>query len=136
VVTDGETLRVGDLAVTAHFTPGHTPGGTTWTWRSCEGARCLDVVYADSLSAVSAPGFRFTQVPGLIETFRRSIALVGDLPCDVLITVHPEFADLSGKLLRRAAGASENPFIDAHACRNYAAEAGRLLDRRIAEEGR
>ena len=36
VVADGETLRVGDVAITAHYTPGHTPGATTWTWRSCE----------------------------------------------------------------------------------------------------
>lgn len=35
---DGETLRAGSLAVTAHLTPGHTPGGTSWTWRSCETA--------------------------------------------------------------------------------------------------
>src|SRR2546430_1694553 len=43
VVKDGQTLRVGPLAVTTHLTPGHTPGSTTWTWRSCEGTRCLDV---------------------------------------------------------------------------------------------
>ena len=134
VVTDGETLRAGELAITAHFTPGHTPGGTTWTWRSCEEARCLAIVYADSLNAVSAPAFRYTQVPGLVDAFRRSIATVENLPCDVLITVHPEFAALSGKLQRRTAGATENPFIDAQACRVYAANAARSLDRRIAEE--
>src|SRR6185503_12402360 len=33
-IRDGETLRVADLAITAHFTPGHTPGGTSWTWTS------------------------------------------------------------------------------------------------------
>jgi metallo-beta-lactamase class B len=108
VVADGETLHVGDIAVTAHFTPGHTPGGTTWTWRSCEENRCLDIVYADSLSAVSSPDFRYTQVPGLVEQFRHSIAVVGTLPCDVLVTVHPEFADLAGKLQRRTAGSGDN----------------------------
>ena len=35
VIRDGETLTVGDVQITAHFTPGHTPGGTTWSWRSC-----------------------------------------------------------------------------------------------------
>src|ERR1044071_101762 len=48
--------RAGGLAVTAHMTPGHTPGSTTWSWRSCEGPRCLDIVYADSLTAVSDDG--------------------------------------------------------------------------------
>jgi metallo-beta-lactamase class B len=37
-IADGETLTVGDAAITARFTPGHTPGSTTWTWRSCEDA--------------------------------------------------------------------------------------------------
>ena len=34
-VADGETVQLGTLAVTAHLTPGHTPGSTTWTWKSC-----------------------------------------------------------------------------------------------------
>jgi metallo-beta-lactamase class B len=47
VVKDGETLRVGTLSVTAHITPGHTSGSTTWTWKSCEESRCRDFVYAN-----------------------------------------------------------------------------------------
>ena len=37
-VKDGEVTRLGATAITAHYTPGHTPGATTWTWQSCEGA--------------------------------------------------------------------------------------------------
>jgi metallo-beta-lactamase class B len=37
-VRDGEVVRLGPLAVTAHFTPGHTPGATSWTWRSAKAA--------------------------------------------------------------------------------------------------
>ena len=118
VIKDGEVLRVGDLAVTAHFTPGHTPGATTWSWRSCEGSSCKDIVYADSLNAVSAPGFRFSgdqKHPGIVEAFRRSIAKVAALPCDVLLTVHPAFAE-------------------GQTCRTYAAGAAKRLDERIAQE--
>ena len=35
-LADGDVVRVGTLALTARLTPGHTPGSTTWTWRSCE----------------------------------------------------------------------------------------------------
>ncbi len=137
VVTDGETLKVGDLAITAHLTPGHTPGSTTWTWRSCEGTRCLDVVYADSLTAVSAPGFHFTgdsTHPSIEATFRRSIAVIAELPCDVLLTTHPGAAGMEDKLKRRAQGAGSNPFVDSEACRTYAENAAGGLDRRVAEE--
>jgi metallo-beta-lactamase class B len=137
-VRDGEVLRVGDLAVTAHATPGHTPGSTTWSWQSCEGSRCLHVVYADSLNAVSAPGFRFGGEgtrPGLVETFRRSIEKVAGLPCDIIIAVHPGFTDIDGKLARRTAttGAAD-PFVDADGCRAYAADAARRFDARLSEE--
>jgi metallo-beta-lactamase class B len=137
VVADNETLRVGELAITAHFTPGHTPGSTTWTWRSCEGNRCLDVVYADSLNPVSAPGFKFTgdkMRPSRVGSFGRSIALVDKLPCDVLLSPHPELFDMEGKFQRYHQGAGVNPFIDAQACKAYAADAKRKLEERIAEE--
>ena len=74
VIKDSEMLSVGNLAITANFTPGHTPGSTTWTWKSCEGKECLNIVYADSISAVSAPGFRFTDSPERVNAFRRSIS--------------------------------------------------------------
>jgi metallo-beta-lactamase class B len=139
VAKDGETLRVGALAIAAHLTPGHTPGSTAWTWRSCEGARCLDMVYADSLNAVAAPGFRFTgdgSRPSIVDSFRASIAKVAGLPCDVILTVHPEFADLDGKLRRRTQGTGSDPFVDPGACRAYAAAAATRLDQRVAEERR
>jgi metallo-beta-lactamase class B len=138
-VVDGQTLHVGNLAVTAHLTPGHTPGGTTWTWESCEGTRCLKVVYADSLNAVSADGFRFTgdaTHPSIEASFRASIATVEQLPCDVLLSVHPDASHLPDKLKRRAADPESNPFVDPGSCRAYAADARETLDRRVADEKR
>jgi metallo-beta-lactamase class B len=137
LVKDQETLRAAGLTITAHFTPGHTPGGTSWTWRSCEGTRCLDMVYADSLSSVSAPGFRFTgdrSHPGRIDSFSHSIEVVAGLPCDVLMTPHPESFDLETKLERRQPGSPINPFIDPQACKAYAANAKRRLELRVAAE--
>jgi metallo-beta-lactamase class B len=137
VVTDGQSLTVGGVAITAHMTPGHTPGSTTWTWRSCESGRCLNVVYADSLNPVSDDGFRFTgdaTHPSLIAGFRQSIATVDRLPCDVIISVHPEFVQLDEKIAARARGVTPDPFIDANACHAYAADASRALAKRIADE--
>ena len=136
VIKDGQTLRVGPLALTAHLTPGHTPYGTTWTWRSCEGTRCLSVVYADSLTAVSAPGFRYSgdaTRPAIVDAFRRSIATIAGLPCDILLAPHPGFVQMDEKLARRAKGEAD-AFVDAGACRAYAEAAGKGLDARLAEE--
>ena len=45
----GDSITLGGVRITAHATPGHTPGATSWSWESCEGERCLHMVYADSL---------------------------------------------------------------------------------------
>jgi len=133
VVRDGETLRVGALAITAHFTPGHTPGSTTWTWDSCEGARCLHIVYADSLNAVVGPGFKYSSDPARVAAFRASIAAVGALPCDVIVSVHPDFTDVAGKLGRRAAGETD-AFVNPQGCREYAESNARSLERQLGAE--
>jgi metallo-beta-lactamase class B len=72
VIKDGETLRIGPLEVTAHLTPGHTPGGTSWSWKSCEDARCLHIAYVDSLAPVSSDTFLFTRnatYPNVLKDF-------------------------------------------------------------------
>lgn len=139
VIADGGTIGLGPISVTAHFTPGHTPGGTSWSWRSCEGARCLSIVYADSLTAVSADGFRFTGgdgQPDLVPTFRATIAKIEALPCDIIVSTHPSATGLADKLKRSRSGQGTEAFVDANGCRAYAATARTNLERRIAQEGR
>ena len=137
LVEDGQVLTVGDVAFTAHLTPGHTPGGTSWTWQSCEAGRCLNMVYADSLTAVSDDSFHFTgdaNHASRVEGFRASIAKIAALPCDVLMTPHPDFFQMEEKLAARKANPKTNPFIDPGACAAYAAGASAALDQRIADE--
>lgn len=138
-VEDGAVLRVGDIAVTVHHTPGHTPGGTTTSWTACEAGRCLNVVYADSLTAVSADGFRFSgddSTPSRVAQFRATIDKVAALPCDIVIAAHPGFTDIDGKLARRAKAERPDPFIDAAGCRAYAEAARTRFEARLAEERR
>jgi metallo-beta-lactamase class B len=133
-IADGETLRVGDVAVTAHFTPGHTPGSTSWSWRSCAGGDCKNFVYADSLTAVSAPAYRFSDHAGAFDRFRTSMATIASLPCDVIVSTHPDFTELWTKLRRREAGSGQNPFVEADGCKAYADAARAGLEKRIASE--
>jgi metallo-beta-lactamase class B len=136
VLRDGEQVTVGGLTLTAHFTPGHTPGGTTWTWRSCDvrerDSSCVSVVYADSQTPLSAEGFRFTDsrtYPSAVADFRKGQQLLERLACDVLITPHPGASDLFGRAARGA-------LVDADACRRLAATGRLALEQRLAEESR
>ena len=130
VVADGDTVRVGPIALIAHLTPGHTPGSTTWSWRSCESRHCLEMVYADSQTPVSADGFRYTASaawPTAVADFERGIAVIEGLRCDVLVTPHPDASGLWERVAARRV-------VDPQACRRYAATARERLARRVADE--
>lgn len=127
VVGEGDVVRVGELAITARMTPGHAPGGTSWTWTSCDKGRCLDMVYADSLTAVSADSFRNIDHPDRVAQLKASIDKVGALKCDVVVSNHPGFTDVLDRL-------AANKFVDPAGCRSYADDARKRLEARLASE--
>jgi metallo-beta-lactamase class B len=134
-IDDRGVVRLGALALTAHATPAHTPGSTTWTWRACQRKRCLHIVYADSLTAISDDMYRFgddAAHPGVLAAFRRSIATVGKLPCDILVTPHPD----ASQLWDRLADHPKAPLVDTSACQRYAATSSENLAARLAKEKR
>lgn len=136
-IRDGEVLRVGELALTAHFTGGHTPGGTTWTWRSCDSAGdCADVVYADSQTPIGDDSFRFAsnaRYPTVLADFARGHARIEALDCDVLITPHPGLVALFDRAAKHAAG-DAGAFREPNACRSYVATARQRLADRLSQE--
>ncbi len=136
VIADGETLRVGPLSITAHFTPGHTPGGTTWSWRACEGDVCKNVVYADSQTPVSADGFFFTRTteyPTALADFERGFTVLEGLSCDILVTPHPSASSLFERIEARTNGTGA-PLVDPTACVRYAQRGRAALAKRIEVE--
>jgi metallo-beta-lactamase class B len=126
--TNGQMVRIGNVAVTAAATPGHTPGALTWHWGSCDGGVCRQIVYADSLTPVSDDKYRFSDHPAYVSAFRASIAAVAALDCDILLTPHPGASDMPNRL------ALGKPLLDPDACKNYAAARTKDLDDRLAKE--
>ena len=125
---DGAAVRVAGVAMTMHATPGHTPGSTSWTWQSCEGDSCRTMAYIDSLSAVSADAYRFSDHPDYAAMMRATFAKVATLPCELLITPHPGASNLFARL------AGDAPLAHKDQCRAYAADASARLDARLAKE--
>lgn len=132
-ITDDEVVKVGSLALQAIATPGHTAGGTSWTWRSCVGDDCRQIVYADSLTAISDDVYRYSDDaahPGYVAMFRETLARVAALPCDILITPHPS----ASRLWQRIGSSANEPLVDTGACRVYAKNATERLDKRLTDE--
>ncbi|WP_232494025.1 subclass B3 metallo-beta-lactamase [Novosphingobium kaempferiae] len=132
VLKDGDSVVVGKVVLTAHATPVHAPGSTSWTWQSCTaGFDCKMIAYADSSSTISSDGYRFTDHPDRVAAIRKGLPAMAALPCDILITPHPS----QSALMERLAGTK--PLVDANACRAYVAAAeGRLADRLAKESGK
>jgi len=132
-VTDGEQLRLGDLLLTAHSTPGHTKGNTTWTWTSCDGMRCLPMV---DIGSLSAPDFQLignAKYPNAVEDFRTSFAMVAALPCDIALAPHPEMVDFWARVAKRDQG-DVNALIDPTLCRTYANDSRETFEAQLATE--
>jgi metallo-beta-lactamase class B len=129
ILFDGQPLRAGPIPLTAYATPGHAPGSTSWTWRSCEAERCITIVYADSVTAVSTDSYRFGDHRKYVADFRRSLRLVGRLKCDLLLTPHPGASNFVDRMDGKA------PLIGPGQCAAYAAAAKAALAARLAREG-
>lgn len=131
IVSDGEALRIGKQTLTVIATPGHSPGGTSYTWKSCGYGKCNQIVYADSLNAVSADDYRFSKHPDYVATLRSSMAKIEAIKdCDIMISPHPFQSEFFDRL------AGEKPLVDSARCKQYVATARKRLDDRLAKEAR
>jgi len=128
MLRDGFDVFQGGLRLTAWATPGHSPGGTSWTWRSCEDKHCITIAYVDSVSAVSANGYRYSDHRDYVRVFRDSLRFIGRMRCDLLITPHPG----ASQFIERLEGKS--PLIGRGQCAAYAANGRAALDARLAKE--
>jgi len=118
---DGDTIRLGPLAVTAHVTGGHTRGCTSWSFHVRDGDRVLNVVSACDLGRLAT-----SQYPGQEADLERSFRVLRGLPVDIWVTCHARWWGRYRKFVASAAAKDAvEPFIDPEGYRAYidAAEA-------------
>jgi metallo-beta-lactamase class B len=117
---DGDTVRLGETALTAHLTAGHTPGCTTWTTKVRDGGRLLDVVFACQVTVpADTPLVRDSAYPNIAEDFTRTFATLASLPCDVFLAEHGSAYSLQSKIARTKAGTRANAFVDPQGYRDF-----------------
>ncbi len=111
IVADGGKVTLGGLTLTAHITPGHTKGCTTWTWpvKDKNGSTHTAVNFCSASVAANrlAPN---PQYPGIVEDYRTTFAKVKTFDGDVFLAPHSEFYDMTGKRAKLSQP-GPNPFI-------------------------
>ncbi len=134
LIDDGATVRLGDAVLTAHLTPGHTRGCTTWTLPIRDGKETHQVVFYCS---TSTPGYRLVNnptYPQIAADYARSFALLRRLSGDVFLAPHGSFFDLDGKRARLASGAHPNPFVDPTELRRFVDASERDFNAELARQ--
>ena len=125
VVADGDTVSIGDAVMTAHLTPGHTKGCTTWTTDAEQDGHLYHVVF---LCSVSAPGYKLVnnvKYPNIVEDYRKTFAYLNTLPCDVFLSSHGSVFGLTEKLAAMKKDPKHNPFVDSREYYQYLEQAQR-----------
>lgn len=133
IIKDGEIVRLGNMALKAVLTPGHTEGNTTWTTTVQENGKKYNVVFAGSMSI--NPGVKMVNYapwPKIAEAYARSFQTLKSLPCDVFLAPHTPFFKMEEKVGRLNQGA--NPFIDPEGYRAYLDEFEKKYNQQIEEE--
>ena len=121
VLKDGDTIRVGPLALTAHVTGGHTRGCTSWSFQVRDGDRVLNVVSACDLGRLDTSTYSEQEAD-----LERSFRVLRGLPVDIWVTCHARWWGRYRKFVASAAAKDAvEPFIDPEGYHAYidAAEA-------------
>jgi len=133
-IADGETVTVGDAVLTAHLTPGHTKGCTTWTTTAEENGHRYNVLF---LCSVSAPGYKLVNnpnYPNIVSDYEHSFAYLNSLPCDVFLGAHGQFFHLKEKRATQLANSKTNPFVDPQALHSFLAQAQRDFETELKQQ--
>ncbi len=134
VLRDGDEVRLGDAVLTAHLTPGHTRGCTTWTMKVNDGSKPRDVVIIGSPNV--NPGYKLvrnTVYPRITEDFEQTFKVLKSLSCDYFLGAHGSYFNLEGKYARMKAGVA-TAFIDPAGYKEYVAEREQAFRRELRKQ--
>jgi metallo-beta-lactamase class B len=110
-IEDGERLELGPIILTAHLTPGHTPGCTSWSTVTKDQGKRLDVLFTCSLTVAGQKLVEDAGYPRAAADFEASLAKLNRMRADVFLGFHPEGFNFEEKR-RRLIGGDRSAFVD------------------------
>jgi metallo-beta-lactamase class B len=132
---ENDRVALGGSILTAHITPGHTRGCTTWTMTVREKGKKYEVVFIGSPSVPAS--YKLVgnpRYPDAVDDYRRQFATLKSLKCDVFLAAHGNFYDLAGKMKRL--GEKTNPFIDPDGYKKFVEGMEKAFEERVNEQSK
>lgn len=134
VLHDGDQVKIGNVVLVAHLTPGHTKGCTTWTLTVTDGGKSLNAVIIGSPN-VNA-GYKLVdnqKYPTIAQDFERTFRVLKSLSCDLFLGAHGSYFDMEAKYTRMKAGATD-AFVDPQGCAAFIAEREQAFRSELAKQ--
>lgn len=122
ILHDGDEVKLGDVVLVAHVTPGHTKGCTTWTLKVQDNGKTYNVVIVGSPNV--NPGYKLvhnTTYPQIAQDYERTFRTLKSLPCDIFLGAHGGYYGMLEKYPRLKTG-GPNPFVDPDGYKNYVSD--------------
>ena len=113
VLKDGDTVKLGGVTLTAHLTPGHSRGCTSWGATLKDQGKAYEALVFCSATVAANRITPPLQYEGIVEDYRKTFAKTKQMKVDIPLAPHPEFFQLlekSGKA--KANPKAPNPFIE------------------------
>jgi metallo-beta-lactamase class B len=139
IIHDGDTVTQGGVTLTAHLTPGHTPGCTTWTMVTQDSGRPYNVVFVGSATVL--PNYKLVDrteakatYPGIESDYETTFRVLKSLPCDVFLAAHGTMYSLTQKRDALSKNPAQNPFIDPWGYQVYIAHAETVFQTELQKE--
>jgi metallo-beta-lactamase class B len=132
-VKEGDTVTLGDTTLTAHETPGHSPGCTSWTMTVKDGDQDRNVLFFCSGTVALNRLVGHPTYPGIVDDYRATFAKAKAMKVDVLLGPHPEVYGMQDKRAQMKDGAP-NPFVKPGELAAYAGGLSEDFDKQLAKQ--
>ncbi len=133
VVKQGETLSLGGVTLTAHITPGHSPGCTSWSTDVHGDDGMLHHAFFHCSTTTGGQTLVPESYPGMIADYRATFAYMRTVNADVFLANHANFFNLADKRNRQIAG-DANAFVDAGGLQAFNVQSEREFKTQLAKE--
>jgi metallo-beta-lactamase class B len=138
VLKDGDTVTLGGATLTAHLTPGHTQGCTTWTMAANQDGKRYQTAFICSVTVNEGVHLVGNErVPAIAEHYARTFRVLHALKVDVFVAQHGPVFALEDKARLASTETRVNPFVDPDGYQRFVADAEQTyLKHLAADQGR
>jgi metallo-beta-lactamase class B len=133
VIGQGDKITIGKVTLTAHMTPGHSPGCTTWTTVAREKRWNHTVVFFCSATIALNRLVGNPTYPNIVDDYRKTFTNARAIIADVFLAPHPEMFNMEEK--RALIGKyGVNPFVKASEFHTFLRNAEKAFEEGLAKQ--